>query len=129
MEPGHSMNRSEEEDLMDKNIEMSFQFAQDTAKHLVTLATVTIAFTVTFSKDFLPSSVPKHHILVITAWLAFLASVMFGQWCLMALTGRLTAKDKRSIYHPAVKLPAVLQVFSFGIGLVAVVVFAIMSLS
>jgi hypothetical protein len=123
-----SASKAPEVAQVNKNIEMAFQFAQDTAKHLVTLATGTIAFTVTFADDFLHAAKPTHPKLVVTAWIALLGSVVFGQWSLMALTGRLTSSNDHDIYHPAVLLPSVLQVLCFAVGLGAVVIFAIKSL-
>jgi hypothetical protein len=35
-----------------KRVEMSFSFAQETTKQILTLSTAVVAFTVTFSKDF-----------------------------------------------------------------------------
>lgn len=114
---------------MNKNIEMSFQFAQETSKHLVTLATGTIAFTVTFAHDFLHSSAPTHAAIVTTAWIALLTSVVFGQWSLMALTGRLTSDDDQDIYHLSILVPSIAQILTFAVGIGSVVIFAVKSLS
>ena len=109
--------------------QLSFEYAKDATKQLMTLATGVIALTVTFSKDFI-STVPqeiKWH--VTWVWVLLLISVLFGQICLMALTGILGSNKEPSpplnIYNITVKTTSMIQVITFFMGLSLAIKFAI----
>ena len=77
---------------MEDQTKLAFDFARDTTKQLITLSTAIIAFTVTFGKDFLGKPDNFGRTLVVISWVGFLASVIFGVWTLLALTGTLEPK-------------------------------------
>jgi hypothetical protein len=114
----------------------AFEFAQDSVKLMITLATGIITLTITFSKDFLgPNSVSdlsRHYALL--SWVFFLASVGLGLWTLFALTGCLGAIGDKiynacpSIYGKNITIPAILQIICFFLGLFWTVMFGIIAL-
>ncbi|MEZ9944017.1 hypothetical protein AB4331_03580 [Vibrio breoganii] len=100
---------------------LAFEYAKDTTKQLMTLATGFIALTVTFSKNFI-SNVPDCVTWQVTAlWVLLLFSVIFGQFCLMTLTGILgsnrSPRPPLDIYNKTIKITSVLQALTFFIGL------------
>jgi hypothetical protein len=113
---------------MDDQTEKAFDFAQESTKQILTLATGIIALTITFSKDFL-SSVPdgaKRYAL--WSWGLFLISILFALWTLNALTGSLSKKEP-SIYSRNITIPSILQIISFLGGLILTVIFGIKAAS
>ena len=103
---------------MDEQEKLSFKFAFNATKQLMTLATGIIALTITFSKEYLKTDGSDFKFLAIIGWLLFLLSIAFGQWTLHALTGSLALKEeKTSINNWNVRFPSMLQVFTFIIAL------------
>lgn len=80
---------------MDEKDKKAFDFAADLTKQPITLATGTIALTITFSKDFLQKTPASARLWALWAWGVLLASVVFGIWTMMALTGSFGARFKR----------------------------------
>jgi hypothetical protein len=74
---------------MKENQKKSFDFAADTTKQLITLATAIIALSVTFAKDIVGVSSDYPKVLLAWTWSIFIASLFFGIFALMALTGSL----------------------------------------
>lgn len=115
-----------------KRTELAFEYARDSTKQLMALATGVVALTVTFSKDFIGAAPPdlKHY--VTGSWILLLISVGFGQWCLMGLTGILGSQKEPppalSIYADSIAVPAILQVLTFLGGLSLVITFAVKAL-
>jgi hypothetical protein len=113
-------------------IKLAFAFAQDTTKQLLTLATGIIAVSITFAKDFVKEVPPGATPWAIAAWGCLLASVLFGLWALLALTGSLEPTGRPtaavSIRGWNVRLPAALQILAFFGGLLLTVVFGVRSL-
>ena len=114
---------------MDEQRKKAFDFAQETSKQLITLATAIIGLTVTFGKDFAGSVHGGARVLAISAWVLFLLSILFGLLTLMALTGSLEAKGHTapSIRGSNVTIPAATQILLFFLGLVASVWFGILA--
>lgn len=113
---------------MDDQIKTAFEFARDTTKQLITLATGIIALEITFARDFAKAVDAGTRCYALISWLFLLFSVIFGIWTLMALTGTLGAKDKSvpvSIQGMNVRLPSILQIFTFLLGLGFTVFFGI----
>jgi hypothetical protein len=63
---------------MDKNIEKAFDFAQDTTKQLITLATGVIALTITFLSDVIKTAPASSVTWLHSAWVLYLVSIVFG---------------------------------------------------
>jgi hypothetical protein len=99
-----------------------FQSANDLAKQLITLATGILALSITFTKDVLKGSVVVTWPLKL-AWIAWLLSVCFGIWTMMALTGMIfkitenAATSKAVSYGTSVGIPAFLQILMFVLGI------------
>jgi len=111
-----------------KRTELAFDYARDSTKQLMTLATGVIALTITFARDFVGGAPQRLRWYVIGSWILLLISVAFGQLCLMALTGVLGSREVPppvpSIYNGSIVAPSILQVLTFGGGLALAVVFA-----
>src|SRR5215203_1671093 len=101
------------------DIPPSFDFAKETVTQLLTLATGVIGISVTFAKDVRSRITSTDRKLLFWSWALLLASVVFGIWTLMALTGSLAAGnlDPKAIYENNVKLPSILQIGAFVLGI------------
>ena len=116
---------------MNEQLRKAFDFAQETSKQLISLATGIIALTITFAKDFLGGVHGFPKFLGILAWALLLASVGFGLLTLMALTGSLEPKPgdstSPSIRGSNVTAPAVVQIVLFFLGLLVAVLFGVLA--
>lgn len=106
-----------------------FQSANELAKQLITLSTGSLALSITFTKDILKSNVPVVTWPLKVAWVAWLLSVCFGIWTMMALTGMVfkltenTAGVAESVTYGAnVSIPALLQILMFVLGIALLIV-------
>jgi hypothetical protein len=104
-----------------------FDSANELAKQLITLATGILALSITFLKDIL-----KNNSQVITwplksAWISYLLSICFGIWMMMAVTGTIFAvienPNKPRIYGTNISIPALLQILSFILGTVSLIIY------
>lgn len=124
---------------MDDRAKTAFEFARDTTKQLITIATGIITLEITFSKDFVGKVNNDIRIYALISWFLFLLSVVSGLWTLMALTGTLEPKTPTeipetkenttpiSIRGKHVTIPASLQVILFGFGLIFTFVFGVLA--
>lgn len=120
-----------------KQREKAFDLATDTVKQLLTLSTGIIALTITFSKDFLGLSpgagldVPARWVISI-AWVLYLGSIGFGVWAFMALTGELQPdqdlKRLPSIRETNVTFPVFMQILTFFVATIFIVIFGAMTI-
>lgn len=135
---------------MKENQKKAFDFASDVTKQLITLSTAIITITITFSKDiinFADTSVKNY---LLWAWILFIATVFFGIWTLLALTGTLqplkkeknknddTSESKNndandcesecSINSKNIRIPSMLQILCFIIALSFTIVYGYNSL-
>jgi hypothetical protein len=106
-----------------------FQSANELAKQLITLSTGILALSITFTKDIL-----KNRGQVVTwplksAWIAYLLSVCFGIWTMMALTGMIfkitehPGAYKSVSYGTSISIPAFLQILAFVLGTILLIVY------
>ena len=116
---------------MNEQQKKAFDFAQDTSKQLITLATAILSLTITFAKDFVGSVHGCPRLLAILSWALFLVSIGFGLLTLMALTGSLERADSESttpsIRAKNVTAPAIAQVLSFFLALLLTVWFGVLA--
>jgi hypothetical protein len=106
----------------------AFDYASEVTKQLVTLATGIIALSITVSTDVIATPNDDREWLI-GAWIAYLISIIFGIWTLMALTGELqpssTTDRDPSTRGGNVTGPAILQILLFLGATLALVVYAI----
>lgn len=118
---------------MDEQRKKAFDFAQETSKQLITLATAIIGLTITFAKDFVGRVHGVPRVLAVISWTLFLISIGFGLLTLMALTGSLEENGSRtrhsapSIRGKNITVPAMAQVVLFFLGLVTAVLFGVIA--
>lgn len=121
------------ESSLDDRAKASFDFAQESTKQIITLATGIIALTITFQKDFLSSSsIPAEaKFYAPLSWLFFLLSVIFGLWTLLALAGTLDPRSpgQPSIYGKNIIIPSIIEILCFVIGLGLTVWYGYLALS
>ena len=98
-----------------------FDFASDTSKQLIALATGVTAVTVSFAKDVLGGVTDWPRTVLGIAWGVYLISVISGIVTIMALTGQLTT-GAPSIYSKAVTVPAITQCLAFLAATILIVV-------
>jgi len=107
----------------------TFEFARDVIRQFLTLATGIIALTITFSKDFVSTAPDEVRVFALWSWGFMLISIFFGLWALLALTGSLDRSKENeselSIGDKNITRPASIQIVSFFVGLIFVVVFGI----
>ncbi len=121
-----SSNQSSEGDSALSAGDDAFKSAQDQIKQVIALATGTIALTITFAKAFLVGS-GSAVVYAEVAWVALLLSLVAGLFAMSALTGaRATGGN---IMHRTIKIPAGLQIITFLLGILLVVVFGVVSLA
>jgi hypothetical protein len=106
----------------------AFDYASEVSKQLITLATGIIAISITFSTDVIANTKDDREVLI-GAWIAYLISIIFGIWTLMALTGELqpSASSEPSIRGRNVTGPAILQILLFLGATAALVAYAILT--
>ena len=115
---------------MDERTKTAFEFARDSTQQLITLATAIVALAITFSKDFVGTVNPWAKCFAIASWGAFLFSVFFGLWTLLALTGSLAdaSAESPTIRKPNVTTPSLLQIGAFALGIFLTLVFGIVAI-
>lgn len=106
---------------LEKRLELSFEYARDTTKHLVTLSTGVAAITPAFVKELFQGEPFLVKAIAIAAWILMIASVVCGQVSLMAITGTLATPKLQTaeltIYSRNIKVPSVLQALAFVLGI------------
>jgi hypothetical protein len=114
--------------IVDDAHQKAFDFAQETTKQLLTLATGIIALTITFLKDVAGTASHDDRLYLQWGWIVYLVSIAFGVLTLMALTGNLERPGdggSPSIYRGNIRLLSIGQIAAFFIGTVLIVIFAI----
>lgn len=84
---------------MSENLQKAFDFAQDTTKQLITLATGILALTLTFLKDVVSSAPAGTRLFLEWGWGVYLASILFGVFTLMSLAGNLERPGTKQAPH------------------------------
>jgi hypothetical protein len=114
---------------MDEAVKKAFDFAQETTKQILTLATGIFALTLTFLKDIATTKKAKDALVYLHwGWVLYLVSVLFGVMTLMALTGNLQRPQKtgeHSIYAGNIRALGVCQIVVFFAALILTLIFGI----
>jgi hypothetical protein len=104
--------------------EQAFEFAQETTKQLITLATGTIALTITFLKDLAQAAPDWSLYLLALGWLGYLVSVVCGVMTLQLLTGAVRDPDA-TVDAPDLASMAKWQFLAFVLGTTLTVLFGV----
>jgi hypothetical protein len=108
----------------------AFDYASDTTKQLITLATGIIAVSITFSKDIIGNTT-AHRGVLIAAWITYLLSIVFGVWALLAMTGELQPRGQTSgdpsIRKSNVTMPSIVQILSFIVATGLLIAYAVLT--
>lgn len=113
---------------MTEDTKLAVEFASDLAKQIMTLSTAVITATISFTKDIVSAASAKAVRFLRLSWVFFLLSLISGVWTLMALTGSLASKGgglsgTSELLALNVRLPASLQIVSFLLGVLFVILF------
>jgi hypothetical protein len=103
--------------------EKAFDFAQDLTKQLITLATGTIALTITFLHDLAANASTTAIRFLEFGWVSYGASIILGIATLMHLTGNLESENEPSIYRGTIKTTSIIQIVLFLLGVALTLVF------
>jgi hypothetical protein len=109
---------------MTPEVQKAFDFASDTTKQLITVATGVVTATVLFSTGLDARSREW----ALASWIVLTVSVVFGLMTLMNLCGNLenaTATKPASIYASGIRILSGIQFVLFLIGVGLVVVFGV----
>ncbi len=104
---------------------LSFQFAADSAKEILTFATAVLIATITFAKDTFLANRTTVPVALKLSWILYLFSILCAIWTLLALTGDLAKGHPQDIYNPPsinnfnIVVPSSLMCISFFCGLCA----------
>ncbi|MCG8684953.1 MAG: hypothetical protein MI892_08775 [Desulfobacterales bacterium] len=98
-----------------------FQFATETIKQVMTLASAILALTVTFAKENTKPGDLKGSAWLIASWVLEITSILFGILGLMFLTGQ-TTKEYPDIWIVHITLPVTIQISTFFLAMVSLVV-------
>ena len=113
---------------MEERNKKSFDFAQETTKQLLTLATGVLALTITFRKDIVKDASEAAQTWLEVAWILFLVSTIAGVLTLGALSGNLDKKAEPSIYAHGIRRPSLVQLVAFAAAVVCTIVFGFKAL-
>ena len=115
---------------MDTKLQKAFDFAQDTAKQVLTLASGIIAITITFLNGKLATYPGSTAIWLEIGWGLYLGSILFGVGALMCLSGNLEKPGIEnnqprdpSIYRGNIVAAAALQLILFLTATLCVLIF------
>lgn len=117
--------------VMENAREKSFEYANESIKLIMSLATGLLAFTITFLKEIIGERESHATALLVIGWIFLLFSILFCLWTQFSITGTLnqiaTTKDenKLSINSFNIRLPAISSIVSFFIGLIFLIIFAL----
>ncbi len=105
----------------------------DLTKQLMTISSGMIALSITFLNDIFKSSPTNRNWALKACWLFYLMTIVFGFWTLMGLTGGVSRlmsdPNADGAFEMNVKFPAFLQILSFLLGTVFLIIFGIRSLN
>ena len=116
---------------MDDQLKLGYEFASALSRDLITLATGTLALSVTFAKDIVKSPKKIQLTLLAASWGLYLISILAGIFSLMKLTGSLVpVKGLVPVSGiPAdARAPAKFQVIVFAIASLIFIVVGVTSL-
>lgn len=119
-------------DLTERD-KLALSSAADACKQVLTLTTVIMTVSITFQKDVVTNASNLSLIWLRSAWLLYALSILAGCWMLLALSGSLGSRfpetsNAVSIYSNNIRTPATIQMATFALGIVAIVIFGVLAL-
>lgn len=116
---------------MDNNeiAKLGLQYVNQFTQQVITLSTAVLALSITFTKDIV-KNVPHSPLWILkSAWAAFLVSIIFGLWVMMAVTGILTKSNNETLFivGDTIRFPSTIQVMLFGLGVILMILYGAVS--
>jgi hypothetical protein len=113
--------------------EKSFEYANDSIKLIMSLATGVLALTIAFLKDVIGDGIIHGKWLLGIGWFSLFLAIILGIWAILAITGSLnelakSALPDRSIMDKNIQFPSILTISSFLIGILFIIIFALINL-
>ncbi|MGB8404550.1 MAG: hypothetical protein WCE30_10860 [Mycobacterium sp.] len=107
-----------------ERLKKAFDFAQDSTKQILTLASAIVALTITFYKDFAPAAGTASRHLMEWSWVLYAVSILLGLVQLFQLTGALVSTNaaEQTPTNLSAKITSGGQQITFFIGLVLTVI-------
>ncbi|RYZ25902.1 MAG: hypothetical protein EOO10_17040 [Chitinophagaceae bacterium] len=106
----------------------SFEFANSLTTQLITLSTVLIGLSVTFTEKF---DVQSSKVFLVISWTSLFVSILFGILTLMALSGTIGKfkseednNDEPNIYKKNITRPSILQIVFFVLGVLLLIIYS-----
>ncbi len=112
----------------DARKQKAHDLAADVLKQIITLATGTVALTVSFAKDVAPTKSAPYLGLLGLGWILYLGAIVVAVFALMCMAGNLEKREHASIYEGNTKFFAIGAVMFFVCGTGCLVGFAWLSL-
>jgi membrane protein implicated in regulation of membrane protease activity len=105
-----------------------FEFARDSVSHVLTLSTAVLAISLTFSHDWVADTSEANTIWLKVAWCSLVAAIVLGLWAMLSLTG-LAYIQAVNVGKFSFRLPWMLQILAFLLGLVTLLIFGWMTVN
>jgi vacuolar-type H+-ATPase subunit I/STV1 len=109
----------------------AFDFAQESTKLVITLATGVVALSITFMTDFARTASLAARIVMAVSWLFYIVSIICGVLTMYTLTGKLTSQRPDELPSPrggSIIVWAGGQLLAFVGGIVVTVVAGVIAL-
>lgn len=112
---------------MKEYIIKSFDFANSLTTQLITLSTVLIGLSITFTEKF---EVQQGKIFLVISWVLLFISLLFGIFTLMAISGTIgkfnseTSGSDLSIYRNNITRPSTMQILFFILGVLSLIIYS-----
>lgn len=102
----------------------AFEFASKTVTQVMGLSSAILALTITFAKEQLAKDCPNALWPLKVSWIFEILSLLAGAWSLMAITGQIASPKitNPSIWALQITIPAGIQVISFLVAMIALLV-------
>ncbi|MGA2440152.1 MAG: hypothetical protein ABSH08_04290 [Tepidisphaeraceae bacterium] len=121
--------------MMDDRTKSAFDYASDSVKQLITLATGIVTLTITFSKDVVGTSPTlRLKLLLLVAWTIYVISICSGVAALLCLTGELEPErpanplPSASIWRGNIRFCVQTQIACFLLATILILIFGGLSL-
>src|SRR4051794_31841177 len=97
-----------------ERVKLSFTFASESTKQVLTLATTILAFTVTFHNDIAQNAASSDQPWLWIAWILLAISIVAGVWTYLAMTGTIgTSGATLDVYRAGIRVPGAVQLLAF----------------
>lgn len=108
-----------------ERVKEAFSLTKDVVTQVLTLSTALIGVSATFAEKFAPNASHRSRLLLYFSWFFHLLACAFGVWTLMSLAGTMAAGEgltSKATYDANIARPAALQILTFLVGLLLLLI-------